>query len=361
MKILGLLLSVMALLPTNAAGVENLRNDSWEPGDSAFFQGGFVADEIAAARLEPTGPCPCQVRSVTFLYGGAATQRLVTVVIWDDNGSTAPGAVLFGKEYLLTGSGDLQSIDLSAEGVLVDGPFRLGLRFTAAGPPAAATDDDATIDPNRNFALLDGVGWVTGVSAGLSGDWILRATVDAASSQSVRVDGFVPGDAAVFQEGFSAGEIAATRQITEFACPCYLDSVDLLYGGSTETRTITLKVWADSGGLAPGSQIHSSDLSIAGLPSIQRLDLSSLHLVVPQSFRIGILFLDSGLPSIARDDDGTLTADRNFLLLTGPGWTGSGTMGIAGDWILRGVVRSVQVFSDGFESGNTASWSAAVP
>ena len=36
-------------------------------------------------------PCPCQVRSVTFLYGGAATERLVTVVIWDDNGSTAAG------------------------------------------------------------------------------------------------------------------------------------------------------------------------------------------------------------------------------------------------------------------------------
>lgn len=361
MKILGMLLSVTVLLPTYAAGVELLRNDGWEPGDSAGFQSGFVANEIAAARLVPTGPCPCQVRSVTFLYGGAATERLVTVVIWDDNGSTAPGAVLFGKEYLLTGSANLQTIDLSAEGVLVDGPFRIGLRFTGAGLPSVARDDDATIDPSRNFVLADGLGWVTSVSLGLTGDWILRATVDDASSQNVRVDGFVPGDIAVFQAGFVPGEITATRHIAEFPCPCYLDSVDLLFGGSTETRTLTLKVWADGGGLAPGAELHSSNFVVAGLPSIQRLDLSGLNVIVPQSFRIGTQFLTAALPSIARDDDGTLTVDRNFVLADGSGWLGSGTLGISGDWILRGIVRSVTVFSDGFESGNTAGWSAAVP
>lgn len=361
MRILKMLVALTVLLPACVAGAELLRNDGWEPGDSAGFQGGFVADEIAAARLVPTGPCPCQVRSVAFLYGGAATQRLVTVVIWDDNGSTAPGEVLFGKEYLLTGSGDLQTIDLQAEGVLVDGPFRLGLRFTGAGLPSVARDDDATIDPARNFVLADGLGWVTSVSIGLTGDWILRATVDAAASQNLRVDGFVPGDSAVFQAGFVAGEIAATRHISDFPCPCYLDSVDLLYGGSTETRTLTLKVWADSGGLAPGAEIHSSDFIVAGLPTIRRLDLSGLNVIVPQSFRIGTLFQTAALPSIARDDDGTITADRNFVLAVGLGWLGSGTIGISGDWILRGIVRSVAVFSDGFETGNTAGWSAAVP
>ena len=78
------------------ASAELLQLDAWSTGETAVFQAGFVAGETAAVRLVPTGPCPCQLDEVRFLFGGAGTSHNITIRIWDDSaGTTAPGAELY--------------------------------------------------------------------------------------------------------------------------------------------------------------------------------------------------------------------------------------------------------------------------
>ena len=74
-------LFVIALLCAPlAARAELLANDSWVSGQAVNFQAGFVAGETAAVRLVPTGPCPCQVDEVRFLFGG--TGGTVDLIIY---------------------------------------------------------------------------------------------------------------------------------------------------------------------------------------------------------------------------------------------------------------------------------------
>ena len=46
-------------------------------------------------------------------------------------------------------------------------------------------------------------------------------------------DGFTSGAQVVFQAGFVANEIAAARFVPTIACPCVVDKVTLLFGGTT--------------------------------------------------------------------------------------------------------------------------------
>lgn len=153
-------------------------------------------------------------------------------------------------------------------------------------------------------------------------------------------DGFVSGMVAGFQGGFITGEIGASRFLAP-AAGRQLLRVQLLLGGSTATQTVTLKVWDDTaGGTAPGGELFSGDYQLTGSNSnFQQLELAGAgeNVVVPQQFRVGILFNHSGLPSIARDGDG-IAADRNYILASGLGWSTAQALGVPGDWIIRAFV-----------------------
>ncbi len=157
-------------------GPEELANDSFMTGQSVAFQAGFAAGEIAASRFTPSGPS--DLRKVRFLFGGAAATVSVKLRVWDDTGSLVPGTELFMQDYLVTASNtDLQEIDLIAEGITVSGPFRVGLEFSSPGLPSIAADTDGNIDANANL-IFSGV-WNLSQTLGVSGDWILRAEVQA--------------------------------------------------------------------------------------------------------------------------------------------------------------------------------------
>ena len=168
---------VAALLPAVAHSVE-LKNDAWTSGEQASFQSGLVAGEIVASRLVPAQECPCEVTSISFLYGGEQATRTVTVKIWDDSAETlAPGTEIFSASYQLVSSNDtLQTIDLSSAPVTVDGAFRVGIAFQNDGLPSAATDEDGTTNETRNF-LFSGDTWFLSSNLQLTGDWIIRATI----------------------------------------------------------------------------------------------------------------------------------------------------------------------------------------
>ena len=407
----------------SGGGLTTLANDGFVPGGQAGFQSGFVAGEVAAVRLVPSAPT--QVQAVRFLYGGAAGTRDVILHIWNDTGATAPGSSLYSQIYSVTASdAALQEISLTTTPISVSGPFRVGLEFLDAGLPSVARDDDGTITPNLNFIRLSNNSWLQSASAGLTGDWIIRAVVgdlgaatysvggnvsgldgtlvlqnngggdlvvgadgpfvfgselsdgapysvtvltepvgqdcavlngsgviagadisnvtvncnDASGVTTVLAnDGFTAGAQAGFQAGFVAGEIAAARLVP--SAPTQIQAVRFLYGGAAGTRDIILHVWNDTGATSPGSELFTQIYSItASDAALQEIDLTTTPIPVSGAFRVGIEFLDDGVPSVARDDDGTITANRNYILLSGVGWVESSTVGLTGDWIIRAVV-----------------------
>jgi hypothetical protein len=169
------------LVPGNASGeLITLQRDGFV-GGAAAFQAGFAEGEVAAVRFEPPGPFPMNVTELQFMFGDVAVQSVITVYIWEDAaGSNVPGAEIYSGGFLATGSAAvLNSINLVAAGVQVNGPFRVGLEFTHTGLPSVARDTDGTIDTANNFIRANGVGWYPSSLFGVTGDWILRAVVEA--------------------------------------------------------------------------------------------------------------------------------------------------------------------------------------
>lgn len=353
LSILILLAALPAVTATAGFAAETiLQNDSFVPGQAVGFQSGFVAGEAGAVRLTPPGPFPMTLTRVQFLFGGATGTRTVTVRVWNDSaGTPAPGAELYSGDFQITAADDaLQEIDLSGSGVQVTGVFRVGIEFQHDGTPSIARDANG-ITSARNFIYAQGLGWVDSALFGLTGDWVIRAGVQPSSeggeSGVVQNDSFAPGQSAAFQSGFVTGETAAARLVPPGPFPLQVNAVRFLFGGAVGTRTITLHIWDDPGGaVVPGTELYSGDYEVVGADdALQEIDLTTLDLVVAGPFRVGIEFQHDGAPSVARDNG--LTAGRNFVDVSGLGWVGSETLGVAGDWIIRAVVGAPPVTGPG--------------
>lgn len=162
----------------------------------------------------------------------------------------------------------------------------------------------------------------------------------ALAQTELRNDGFESGQSAGFQAGFASGEIGAARFLP--AGQVQVQAVRLLFGGATSQQTITLRIWDDTAGTtSPGAELFSGDFQLTGSNSvIQELDLSASGVIVPGQFRVGIEFQHAGLPSIARDDDGSITPGKNFIKEQSIGWVASGLLGLTGDWVIRAMVST---------------------
>jgi hypothetical protein len=173
---------------------------------------------------------------------------------------------------------------------------------------------------------------------------VLACVVLVASASSARADlelkndGFVSGAQATFQTGFVSGEAGAVRFVAPSAGR-QLTKVQLLFGGAATMKPLTIKVFDDSAGTdAPGNEIYMGDIELTGADNaMQELDLSQANVFVPAQFRIAFIFQHAGAPSIANDADGTISADRNFIL-DATGWKKSSSLGLTGDWVIRAFV-----------------------
>ncbi|MCA9548551.1 MAG: hypothetical protein KC933_00865 [Myxococcales bacterium] len=197
---LALLLPVFLATPLEAAAQTELKIDGFSAGMPVGFQAGFVADEVAAVRLDPP-TAGVQLQSVRFLWGGASEMSTVTVWIWDDSaGATQPGTLLMpGEAYgVMADDETMHEVDLTSKNIILNGPFRVGIGITLDGLPGPARDADGTIDANRNFILATGFGWVRSADLGLSGDWVIRAVVSGAVTPT---DGGVTPDSGLTPDG----------------------------------------------------------------------------------------------------------------------------------------------------------------
>jgi hypothetical protein len=172
------LVGICAFAGAARADVE-LKNDGFVSGGTAGFQGGFVSGEIGASRFLAPAPGRQLVR-VQLLFGGMAVTQTITLKVYDDSaGTNAPGTELFSGDYELVGSNDMfQELNLvgAGENIILPQQFRIGIKFNHGGLPSIARDNDG-IAADKNYIFAIPGGWLRSQSAGLAGDWIIRAYV----------------------------------------------------------------------------------------------------------------------------------------------------------------------------------------
>jgi hypothetical protein len=163
----------------------------------------------------------------------------------------------------------------------------------------------------------------------------------AAQETILQNDGYVDGQSVGFQAGFIASEMAASRFLPTGSSPWRVNRVRFLFGGATTTQTIRLHIWEDGAGTTnPGTQRFASDYVVTGSnTAMQEIDLTANNVLVNGQFRAAIEFQHNGLPSVARDGDGTIQPTKNFIFTpSGGGWFQSSAVGVTGDWIIRAGV-----------------------
>jgi len=183
----------------------------------------------------------------------------------------------------------------------------------------------------------------------------------AAAAQELANDGFVDGGNASFQGGFVAGEQAASRFVLPAAGTYRIIGVKFLFGPSATNETITIHIYNDTAGTdAPGAEIFNMDYAVTGsATAFQMADLSADNVATSGTFRVGIQLMNAGDPSVARDTDGTIAQDKNFIFASGGvGWVRSSTLGVQGDWIIRAIVAPTGGTPDG---GTTPDASTPMP
>ena len=165
-----------------------------------------------------------------------------------------------------------------------------------------------------------------------------------AVEMTLQNDGWTDGGLVYCQAGFAMGEEGAAT-LGPVAATFTIEKIRFLFCGDTLTRTVTLRIYLDSGNANPGTEIYNADYQVTGADdALQEIDLSGENVAVPGggSFRVSFQFQHAGLPSISRDDDG-ITAGRNWINATGMGWVASDTFALTGDWVIRAIVDVQQV------------------
>lgn len=178
----------------------------------------------------------------------------------------------------------------------------------------------------------------------------------AQAQLTLQNDGFTSGAQVGVQLGFAASEIAASRFVAPDAGRRLLE-VQLFFGGSTGSRDVTVKVWDDTtGGLAPGTMLFEAEFTLTASDSnLSSIDLSGSNITVPAQFRVGIEFQHMGVPSVARDGDGTYMPNRNFIYANIGQWFQSSAFFVTGDWIIRAVVSNAAGVPDAGVSPDAAT------
>lgn len=183
-----LLTAPLLWFPCAAQALERkLAHDTYQPGDEASYQAGFVSSEMLGSTfaVEPD-EYPFELLSIEVLVGdgspGGTTQGTFIVHIWEDNGGEEPGAALVTPFSVVLTAGYLNIISLTGMGLpeISSGAVRIGLEFTQNPPPSFLTDADGFITQHVNTLYSINFGWHYAEFYGLTGDWIVRLIVDTA-------------------------------------------------------------------------------------------------------------------------------------------------------------------------------------
>jgi uncharacterized repeat protein (TIGR01451 family) len=185
----------IALAMSAAANEVTVQNDSLDDGGSGTIQAGFVASEKAASWL--TTPCDGNIVAVQIfwesLFGGAPLSLEDSIEIYRGGAFPVPGDLAQQINGPALNDGVLNEFRYLDENqtmplvvpVTANETFIVALTFAEAPDPSvgpSVVNDSDGIEPNRN-AIYASVGggefqWISNSSAGVQGDWVIRAVVD---------------------------------------------------------------------------------------------------------------------------------------------------------------------------------------
>ncbi len=166
-------------------GVVELSNDGWVNNAEVFFQMGFVLDECWASTYVPEPEhYPFTVTGATMIVGGEDMGSAdLYVGVWSVLPSGEPDAELAAGMANVSGNNntpDVVPLEVigASPGPITEGNFAIVVCMpNHAGFPSIARDHDGLAFADRNWiGLADGT-WITSETAGVAGDWIMRATI----------------------------------------------------------------------------------------------------------------------------------------------------------------------------------------
>jgi hypothetical protein len=170
---------------TGGPGIVTLQNDSWEDGQSAAFQGGFVQDECWASVYVPDPEhYPFEVRGVQMLVGGRDMgEETFSIGVWEVDEDNMPMTEIATGEAPISGE-DANWDSVIVEALMIDPPMITAGNFAFVvchinhtGSPSIANDTDGRTD-DLNWIYLESGTWVQSAMFDVSGDWIMRANIE---------------------------------------------------------------------------------------------------------------------------------------------------------------------------------------
>ncbi|PJB40275.1 MAG: hypothetical protein CO108_15185 [Deltaproteobacteria bacterium CG_4_9_14_3_um_filter_63_12] len=291
------------------ADEKTLQNDGFNSGDVVAAQGGFAAGEKWAGKFSSVaGDYPLTITSVSFLFAGAASTQNTTVRLYAPDATAAdlspnfPGTELYSAgEYQIQGSDSaLSAIDLSAENwTVASGAFWISFDVTHNGFPGPSRDNDGSINASVNAINAEGFGWVSSSTLGLTGDWVLRVTVQTASGTPVELEA-EPDIAELDVAEPDVAEAADVAEPQDTAMDAELDifspdplTITSIDPGQTQFGTEQL-VQIRGTGFVDGTTVRLGTTSLTGVV------ISSdtiIQATVPNSLAIGVYDLIAQTPS----------------------------------------------------------------
>ncbi|MBI4705442.1 MAG: hypothetical protein HY744_30475 [Deltaproteobacteria bacterium] len=186
---------------------------------------------------------------------------------------------------------------------------------------------------------------------------VLLATVLAALAARVEAevielqnDGVEQEGTVGFQKGFAEGEMGAAT-LGPVDEGYRINKVHFVFGPKqegSETYNVTVHVYEDTGETDPGEELYVNAFQVEpSSEAMQELDMSGDDILMEakSSFRVAIELMHTGLPSIARDNDGSCNGGRNWIYgepaPQPKGWYDFCTdLGGDGDWVIRAEVET---------------------
>jgi hypothetical protein len=186
----------------------------------------------------------------------------------------------------------------------------------------------------------------------LAGSWtFLAAPAAYAQLTTLQNDSFT-GGAFTCVQGFAETETMAARFTAPPGLyPYTIDRIHVLTCGGDALYAVD--VWQDDGpGPNPGTLLWTSGVNVYQLDG----DNAFHEIVLPQpvtvlsgTVRVGLFqsLATAGFPGFGRDNG--ITSQRNLIHANDGNWYFAETFLIAGDFVLRALVRPDTLFKNGFE------------
>ncbi|RMG99372.1 MAG: hypothetical protein D6705_03420 [Deltaproteobacteria bacterium] len=221
-----------------------------------------------------------------------------------------------------------------------------GITTTASATAGSTSDGTTSSGSSTGGTSTTGAGSSTGGASTGMASTTGAATTGGGTVKWLQNDGFMDGAAVGVQQGFVQGECWASVYVPDPGdYPFQVTGVQAIIGGSMETATFNLRVYEVDGQNTPTNILDETDIQVMGSDqAFNEADFDTVMLQKPVitsgNFAIAMCFTThSGVPAIARDTDGTITADRNWIFAQGLGWVQSQTLGLQGDWIMRARIE----------------------